>query len=114
MSEHAADDQDRVLAFTDLALMKTLDWQALRNRIAQVTDLHAEVSLGEVLQDSDPEYDAVEVLGLVQIAHEDGHNIDPEKVEVITVRHADGTVAELEIPTVTFKNTLNDAGITKH
>ena len=99
---HETKDEDRIAAFTDLAMMKSLDWHGLRQRVSHAIDEEHEMTLANLVDVGEEYYDAVEVMGLIQIAHEDGHFIDLELTETILVRHADGTMAELEIPRVIF------------
>jgi hypothetical protein len=107
LKEHFADDQDRVMAFTDLAILRTLDWQGLRQHIKGAVGRHGEISLSQLLDTEEPEYDAVEVLGMIQIAHEDGFQIDHEITETVVVRHGEGSTSRLEIPRVVLGNSAS-------
>lgn len=95
------DDDDRLAAFSDLALLKSLDWVRLRKQIRDVLGTDREVGLPQVLSRTDTA-DAVDVMGLIQIAHEDEHRIDLESRESVMVRLADGREACLEVPTVVY------------
>jgi hypothetical protein len=49
-------------------------------------------------------HDAVDVMGLIQIAHEDNHRINHEIRHRLRVRLQDDRFVDLEIPEVTFIN----------
>ena len=97
---HEVDEDDRMAAFSDLALLKSLDWTRLRKRIRDGSE-NGIVDLAELVQQSET-IDAVDVMGLIQIAHEDDHEIDTTRSEKVVVRLTDGREALLEIPTVVF------------
>lgn len=101
MSANKIDDDDRFAAFSDLALMKSLDWNRLRERIAENVIEGGTISLAELVSQSLGN-DAVDVMGLIQIAHEDDHRIDASVRHTIRVRMADDSEIELDIPEVTF------------
>ena len=93
--------KDRFAAFSNLALLKSLDWVRLRKQIRDVLGTDREVGLPQVLLRAGTA-DAVDVMGLIQIAHEDEHRIDLESRESVMVRLADGREACLEVPTVVY------------
>ena len=102
LKPHTANEVDRTQAFTNLALLRSLDWRRLRRRIGVAVAPKGVVTLAALLTTDELSHDAVEVMGLIQIAHEDGHLVDDGSTEVIHVCHADGVIAELEIPNVVF------------
>lgn len=102
LKPHAVDQADRTLAFTHLAMLRSLDWRALRRRVDAALAQDNEVTLATLLANEASHHDAVEVMGLIQIAHDDGHFVENGFTEVVNVRHADGTPAALEIPKVMF------------
>ena len=109
MQTSVMDDDDRLAAFSDLAMMKSLDWNRLRKQIAGATT-GGDVSLHELLeQDNSSDHhnnshDAVDVMGLIQIAHEDQHLINHRVRRRLRVRLQDGRTVELDIPEVVFMN----------
>jgi hypothetical protein len=65
--------------------------------------------LAELLEVHPPESGAVEVLGYIQIAHDDGHHIDPQQVDVLrlpvsTAARGDYETYDYEAPHVVFLN----------
>lgn len=102
LKEHLTEEHDRIMAFTDLAILRTLDWQGMRRHIHSAIKEHGEISLTQLLDTEEPQYDAVEVLGLIQIAHEEGCRIDHDVTETVIVRHGDISTTRLEIPYVVF------------
>jgi hypothetical protein len=102
LKPHTADGAERTRAFTDLAMLRSLDWRSLRRRVKEALALDNEVTMATLLASESSHHDAVEVMGLIQIAHDDGHLVENELTEVVEVQHADGTLATLEIPKVVF------------
>ncbi len=115
MQTSVMDDDDRLAAFSDLAMMKSLDWNRLRKQIAAATT-DQDVSLQDLLQHSDSietpgaSHDAVDVMGLIQIAHEDQHPINHHVRYRLRVRLQDKRTVELEIPEVVFQNQASTQG----
>ena len=105
MRDDVVDDDDRLTAFSDLAMMKQLDWRRLRDRIAAATAEGRPISLHVLLRQDDAAevHDAVDVMGMIQIAHEDDHRIDPAKRHQIVVRTEDGRRIHWDLPEVTFE-----------
>lgn len=109
MQTSTVDDDDRLAAFSDLAMMKSLDWNRLRKQIAGATT-NDDVPLHDLLQQNESSdhpgdgHDAVDVMGLIQIAHEDRHAINHRVRHRLRVRLQDDRTVELEIPEVVFKN----------
>lgn len=107
MQTMVVDDDDRMTAFSDLAMLKSLDWNRLRKRIAVATG-SGPIRLAELLQDDSVEsntrnrHDAVDVMGLIQIAHEDHHRIDHQRRQRLRVRLQDQREVELDVPEVIF------------
>jgi hypothetical protein len=102
--EHALDEGRRADAFRLLADMHRLDWRRMREQVRLSVARHGMVTLSRVLEDFPPDAGAVEVLGYVQIAHDDGHIISSDAVEDIVIpspREPAMTLA-LQIPLVRF------------
>ncbi len=115
MRTSVIDDDDRLAAFSDLAMMKSLDWNKLRKQIAGATT-DEDVSLQVLLEQSDSSdrpndtYDAVDVMGLIQIAHEDLHTINHRIRQRLRVRLQEDRTVELEVPEVVFRNRVSPDG----
>lgn len=109
INDHEPDEDDRLAAFRHLAGLQRLDWESMRGNVTSMLRDVSRISLPELLLAHPPAAGAVEVLGYVQIAHDDGHLIDEHSKEMIRLRPAavsDGDrpdVTELfEVPRVVF------------
>jgi hypothetical protein len=70
-------------AFRNLAGLQRLDWEAMRENVANMLRETSRIPLPELLIAHPPSAGAVEVLGYVQIAHDDGRHIDKQVTETI-------------------------------
>jgi len=106
MAEHVLDDGRKAEAFRALAEMHRLDWRRMRQQVRLSVARHGMVTLSKVLDEFPPEAGAVEVLGYVQIAHDDGHIISEEAVEDIVIHsnREPGLALALQVPLVRFVN----------
>lgn len=59
-----------------LASLKNLRWRNMRSSLAEMTDESSMVTLPQVIAAMPPEAGVIEIVGWLQIAHEDGHEID--------------------------------------
>lgn len=83
LNDHQPDDDDRLAAFRHLAGLQRLDWEAMRDNVSSLLRETPRLPLTDLLLAHPPQSGAVEVLGYVQIAHEDGHHIDSRVTETI-------------------------------
>ena len=116
LRDQPADEQERLHAFQQLAAMRRLDWRAMRQRVARSLRRADIVTLPDLLRAHPPRSGAVEVLGYIQIAHDEGHEVDDSVTEVVTIP-SDATVDEHElafdVPRVRFRQHHgNDANAT--
>jgi hypothetical protein len=93
-----------------LAGLKRLQWDRMRDLVHRVTDLQTTVTLSQLLQHHPIKVGVIELVGWIQIAHEDGHKIDPEAIEQVTVITDDpltggSSKVHVRIPLVTFSRT---------
>ncbi len=97
-------DDERVLAFRHLAEMQCLDWEAMRSKIASALATTAQVSLSDLLQEYPPSSGVIEVLGYIQLAHDGGHQVNEDEVEVVHINDPDGNkgAKPYEVPRVVF------------
>lgn len=72
-----ATEQDTANALGQLAALERLDWQAMRRNISVLTGKDKEVQLAKLLARFPATAGAIEILGYLQIAFDDGHQIDP-------------------------------------
>ena len=112
LTNDVPDEDSRWLAFRHLAAMQRLDWSGMRGAVAEELRSRDRVPLAELLASHPPEAGAIEVLGYVQIAHDDGHEVDIHQTESVVVpaeystsrnsRLGETTGQIYEVPTVTF------------
>lgn len=115
--DHRPDDDDRLSAFRTLAALRRLDWDAMRSNVDSMLRRTPRLPLSELLVAHPPQSGAVEILGYVQIAHEDGHEIDGSAVETVRLERSspdesEGDIADLyDVPRVVFlsRDSRNDA-----
>ena len=99
------DPEDAKRLAAAFAKMRRLDFRKLRKIIRELTvDGHTRM-LSEVVEHSPFVVDIVEVLGLIQIAHDDQHWIDSEHHEVLTLpaSRENPRAITLKVPRVTFR-----------
>ncbi len=109
LAHHQPDEDDRLATFRRFAELRRLDWPAMRSRIAEAVRERDRVPLLELLASHPPRSGVVEILGYIQIAHDDGHDIDPDQVDILYVPdHSElaerDNVREYEAPHVVFLN----------
>jgi hypothetical protein len=86
------------------AQLRRLDWRRMRGTIEEAVGRHGTLTLGELLRESPPQAGAVEVLGYVQIAHDEGHIVSPAAEEEIVLPPAGPATRAhvLTVPLVRF------------
>jgi hypothetical protein len=104
LTERETDEERRAEAFQALALMQRLDWRGMRDSIRAAVARNGTATLGGLLAENPPEAGAVEVLGYLQIARDDGHIISREAEEEILLpaRNGDGRAMMVTVPLVQF------------
>lgn len=95
------DAEAQSAALERLAGLQRLDWQALRRNITLLTQAAGEVTLGDLLERFPVDSGAIELLGYLQIAHDDGHLIDRQRPVEIEATWGDRT-RRLRLPRVVF------------
>lgn len=108
------DEDDRLVAFRQLAEMQRLDWDTMKSNINHLVHTRQRLTLPELLEIHPPESGSLEVLGYIQLAHDEGHEVDTSRVEVTTLDLDQGR-REYEIPRVVFlAERLRSLGTTHH
>lgn len=103
ISNDQPDENDLLLRFRELAAMRRLDWQAMRSTVQQLLQTRQEVTLPELVDESKLESGTIELLGYVQLAHDDGHVVDDTAFDRIRLPQNNGHVEQvLRVPRVTF------------
>lgn len=95
------DPKEQAAALAQLANLERLDWQVMRHNIASLTE-HGEATLESVLDRFPIETGAIEILGYLQIAHDDGHQIDRSQVIEIPASRTGPLGRNLTLPNVVF------------
>lgn len=104
LSNMEQSEDDRLLAFKHLAEMQRLDWDTMRSNISSAISEVEQMPLRQLLEDHPASGGPLEVLGYIQLAHEDGHLVDSDTTEVIYIRCEDDaeTKQSFEVPKVVF------------
>lgn len=103
LTEHETDAERRAEAFRLLAQMQRLDWRRMRRQVQEMIARDGMATLGSLLAKHPSEAGVVEVLGYLQIAHEDGHPISRDAEEEIVLPRGRGEQAlALTVPLVRF------------
>jgi len=101
ISNDKPDEDDRLVAFRHLAEMQRLDWDTMRTNIESLVQTHQRLTLPELLEIHPPTSGSLEVLAYIQLAHDEGHEVDDGHVEVTHVDTPEGR-RPYEIPRVVF------------
>lgn len=110
-----ADAKQQAAAFEQLIAMERIDWAAMRGNISSATEPGDEVSLTELLDRFPIQTGAIEVLGYLQIAFDDGHRIDRTTTIELPAGSTGPSSRRLSLPNIVFlpktarrKPALND------
>jgi Protein of unknown function (DUF3375) len=104
LTDFEAEESQRLDVFRRLAAMHRLDWREMRSRIRSVVDFKPGSTLGDLLHAHPPQGGVIEVLGYLQIARDDRHQLDCAAHEEILVppqRNGERPLL-LTVPLVTF------------
>ena len=98
------DPREREAAFQQVADMKRLNWHEMRDRIRHMLTVENAPTLRELLEVHPAEAGVIEVIGYIQIAAEDGHQIEPRCTETVVVTSVSTSNSSImvTIPRVTF------------
>lgn len=110
----AADDPaQQAESLQRLVALQRIDWQTMRRNVTVLLQSQPEVSLPQLLQQFPLQTGTVEVLGYLQIAHEDGHVIDQTQLTelhvtspVVDGQHPKARV--LHVPRVIFRRPVRE------
>jgi hypothetical protein len=107
LSEHVIDEELRRNLFRQFQQLRPIDWNAMRRRIRQALQPSGHCTLGKLLDDEPPE-GLIDVLGYLQIACDDGHQVRADATEHVILPDGDLGLMKLTIPLVTFVAGDND------
>ncbi|MEM7477473.1 MAG: DUF3375 domain-containing protein [Planctomycetota bacterium] len=94
-------EEDQRQALEQLVALERLDWQSMRQNVDRLTE-DSGAALAQLLERYPLAAGAVEVLGYLQIAYDDGHQIDPS-IQVELPTKLTGELGRgLQIPNVVF------------
>jgi hypothetical protein len=94
LSDHEPDQDDCLMAFRYLAELRRLDWDQMHRNINTMLESHSQITLPDLLEAYSPKGGAIEVLGYIQIAHDDGHEVDETRTFSIRL----STISETHMP----------------
>ncbi len=94
------DPQQQARAVAQLVALERMDWDTLRRNITTLTARDQSVSLAELLDKYPLRLGAIELLGYLQIAFDDGHRIDRNLTTLIAASPANP--GGFRIPQVVF------------
>lgn len=97
-----ADPAQQKAAMEQMLQLERLDWSEMRERVRNVTVGEQECALTTLLERYPIEAGAVEVLGYLQIAHDDGHRIDRTQTVQLKASQTGKFGRALSIPNVVF------------
>jgi hypothetical protein len=98
------DEDQRLLAFRELAAMQRLDWERMRSNITKEVSSRGRITLPELMKFYPAKSGTLELLGYIQLAHDDGHIVDESTTDSISVciDEDQDDFKVFEIPRVTF------------
>lgn len=108
-------EETRKLA-SAFAKLERLDLRKLRGNIKQQTLRSDSTTLASLLAAHPPQSGIVEILGYIQIAHDDHHSIDPQTTETIVLqtRGCNDRESIVTVPKITFRSrTATNVGVRK-
>ncbi|MFN3192060.1 MAG: DUF3375 family protein [Aureliella sp.] len=102
-----SDPEQQQAALKQLVELERLHWTQMRSRIREATSAGKECALSELLERFPIEAGAIEVLGYLQIAHDDGHRIDRTQTTQLPASATGRLGRQLTIPHVVFVPSAN-------
>ena len=97
-----------------LASLQRLEWERMRAAVAKATRNRPSIKLSDLVKLRPLKVGIIELVGWIQIAHEDGHRIDRDAEEEIRLTTKDATTGKLtslcvRVPVVTFHRISEEA-----
>ncbi len=104
LTEFVPNAEQRVAVFQQLAALRHLNWKEMRLGIRQILAVENTPTLGDLLKLHPASGGVVEVIGYLQIAADDGHQVDPIATETIYLPadQSGGRAVQVVVPRVTF------------
>jgi hypothetical protein len=98
----AADAVRQAAALEQIVALERIDWAALRRNITHATETQGAVNLKSLLDRFPLQAGAVELLGYLQIAFDDGHLIDRSQLITLTPECTGSFGRSVRLPQVVF------------
>ena len=104
LAEKSFDHGHKVEVFRELARLHPIDWIGLRRRIQAILMRRNQPSIAAVLEDWITPAGLIDIVGLLEIAREDGHLVAHDATEEIVLppRENDQRTLVVTVPLVTF------------
>lgn len=104
LAEKSFDHSHKVEAFRELARLHPIDWIGLRRHIQAILSRRHQPSIATLLEDWAAPAGLIEIVGLLEIAREDGHLVAHDATEEIVLppRENDHRTLVVTVPLVTF------------
>lgn len=100
---HEPDELDRFAAFRHFAALERLDWKRMRENVERaVAESGHQVSLPELLDAYPVVTGAIELMGYLQLAHDEGHEVHLDETHIVGVQTITGEQVNYEVPRVVF------------
>ncbi len=93
---------EQALALEQMAALERIDWPLLRRNVASLTETQGAVRLEHLLDRFPLQSGAVELLGYLQIAFDDGHLIDRSQVMTLPAETTGSLRRPVQLPSVIF------------
>ncbi|WP_425398679.1 DUF3375 domain-containing protein [Aeoliella sp.] len=101
--QHEPDELDRFAAFRHFVALERLDWKRMHQNVESAVEQSGhEVTLPELLEAYPVTTGAIELLGYLQLAHDEGHEVTTDKTHVVHIQTVTGELATYEVPRVVF------------
>ncbi|MEZ6048609.1 MAG: DUF3375 family protein [Planctomycetaceae bacterium] len=100
-AEDEPDELERQKAFEHLAAMQRLDWEVMRHNINSLVEFEEERTLPDLIDHCGLQNGTIEILGYIQLAHDEGHIVDEAVQETILIPTREG-MQHFEVPRVVF------------
>lgn len=115
LSEQVIDPKHARAMASAFARLQRLDLRKLRGQIRELTQDGAETSLVELLQTWPLQGGVIDLLGYLQIAHDDSHLIDTARIDQITINQPRGRDRALmvSIPHIVFQPKASNREVAK-
>ncbi|MCA9159007.1 MAG: DUF3375 family protein [Planctomycetales bacterium] len=103
-----SDPLEHAAALQQLVSLQRIDWQKMRRNITLALKTNSQMTIQALLDRFPIQTGSVELLGYLQIAHEDGHEIDRSQSIELIANWAGSRARVLRMPRVVFHRVRRD------